>query len=97
MHKHQLTFFVIIYIGCTCDDENLHVNCVEANLDIVPITLNPSVQRLILRNNKIRSIDSATLSFYHELIHVDLSHNHLLRVQPGSFASQTKLVQLHLK
>lgn len=31
-----------------------------------------------------------------ELIHVDLSHNHLVRIQPGSFASQTKLVQLHL-
>jgi len=82
--------------GCTCDDENLHVNCVDANLDIVPITLNPSVQRLILGRNKIKSIDTGTLTFYHELLHVDLSHNHLVRIQPGSFASQTKLVQLHL-
>lgn len=81
--------------GCTCDDENLHVNCVDANLDIVPITLNPSIQRLILQKNRIRSVDSG-LKFYPELNYVDLSHNHLVRLQPGSFMSQGKLVELHL-
>lgn len=81
--------------GCTCDDENLHVNCVDANLDIVPITLNPSIQRLILQKNRIRSVDSG-LKFYPELNYVDLSHNHLVRLQPGSFISQGKLVELHL-
>lgn len=81
--------------GCSCDDENLHVNCIDANLDIVPITLNPSIQRLILKNNRIRSVDSG-LKFYHELNYVDLSHNHLVRIQPGSFGSQGKLVELHL-
>lgn len=81
--------------GCNCDDENLHVNCENANLDIVPITLNPSIQRLVLKSNRIRSVDSG-LKFYHELNYVDLSHNHLVRIQPGSFGSQAKLVQLHL-
>ncbi|ODM93995.1 Insulin-like growth factor-binding protein complex acid labile subunit [Orchesella cincta] len=81
--------------GCSCDDENLHVNCVDANLDIVPITLNPSIQRLILKSNRIRSVDNG-LKFYHELNFVDLSHNHLVRIQSGSFISQGKLVELHL-
>jgi len=81
--------------GCSCDDENLFVDCVNAKLDIVPITLNPSVKRLILKNNKIRSLDAA-FTFYPELIHVDLSHNHLVRIQPGSFPTPTKLVQLNL-
>ena len=29
---------------CLCDDETLQVTCDEANLEVIPITLNPSVQ-----------------------------------------------------
>jgi len=81
--------------GCACDDENLHVNCVDANLDFVPITLNPLVQKLLLKNNRIRSIESG-FAFYHELNFIDLSHNHLLKISQGSFSTQTKLNELHL-
>lgn len=31
-------------VGCICDDETLQVTCDEANLEVIPITLNPSVQ-----------------------------------------------------
>lgn len=31
-------------VGCFCDDETLQVTCDEANLEVIPITLNPSVQ-----------------------------------------------------
>lgn len=33
-------------VGCLCDDETLQVTCDEANLEVIPITLNPSVQVL---------------------------------------------------
>jgi len=82
--------------GCAlCDDENLLVNCIDANLDFVPITLNPLVQKLLLRNNRIRSVETG-FGFYHELDFIDLSHNHLLKISPGSFSTQSKLAQLHL-
>ena len=81
--------------GCACDDENLLVNCVDANLDFVPITLNPLVQKLLLKNNRIRSVESG-FAFYHELNFIDLSHNHLLKISQGSFSTQTKLNELHL-
>ena len=31
-------------VGCFSDDETLQVTCDEANLEVIPITLNPSVQ-----------------------------------------------------
>ncbi|CAL8074681.1 unnamed protein product [Orchesella dallaii] len=79
--------------GCSCDDEKYEVNCEAANLEIVPITLNPYTQRLSLQKNRIRNVANG-LQFYHELIFLDISHNHLL--QSGNFISQSKLVELHL-
>lgn len=35
-------------VGCFCDDETLQVTCDEANLEVIPITLNPSVQVIML-------------------------------------------------
>ncbi|CAG7668634.1 unnamed protein product [Allacma fusca] len=81
--------------GCQCNDEQLHVECNNASLDIVPITLNPSITRLNLRHNKIKTIDTG-FSFYHQLISVDLSHNGLIRIQPLSFSAQSKLITLLL-
>ena len=31
-------------VGCLCDDETLQVTCDDVNLEVIPITLNPSVQ-----------------------------------------------------
>lgn len=81
--------------GCSCDDNTLVVSCVEAKFDVIPITLNPSIQRLILRYNRIRSVD-ASFQFYGELRFVDLSYNHLVSIPQSSFEAQKKLNELHL-
>jgi leucine-rich repeat and immunoglobulin-like domain-containing nogo receptor-interacting protein len=82
-------------VGCECDDVKLVVTCVASNFSIVPITLNPSIQRLILRQNKIRSVE-ASIQFYPQLLDLDLSYNHLLNIPANTFKGQTKLTILHL-
>ncbi|XP_028036084.1 leucine-rich repeat-containing G-protein coupled receptor 5 isoform X1 [Bombyx mandarina] len=82
-------------IGCNCNDDTLVVVCEESRLDVLPIALNPSIQRLIIRNNKIKTIDSS-MQFYTELQHLDLSQNHLVNIPVKSFSYQRKLQELHL-
>lgn len=81
--------------GCKCDDKTLVVNCGEGHLDVLPIALNPSIQRLVIKNNKIKTIDSS-IQFYAELIYLDLSINHLFNIPARTFAYQKKLKELHL-
>lgn len=81
--------------SCQCDDYKLVVNCGEGHLDVLPIALNPSIQRLVIRNNKIKTIDSS-MQFYGELNYLDLSNNHLFNIPPRTFQFQTKLQELHL-
>ncbi|XP_044586566.1 insulin-like growth factor-binding protein complex acid labile subunit isoform X1 [Cotesia glomerata] len=83
--------------GCTCDDEALVVSCVGVNLDVIPIALNPSTQRIVLKESRIRMVDAAAFQFYGDLKNVDLSSNHLFTIPNGSFAAQKNLVELHLK
>lgn len=82
--------------NCSCDDDTLIVSCIDASLDVIPITLNPSIQRLVLKYNKVKTVDQSTFQFYGELQYVDLSYNHLVSVPTKSFESQKKLVELHL-
>ncbi|XP_055631493.1 insulin-like growth factor-binding protein complex acid labile subunit [Toxorhynchites rutilus septentrionalis] len=82
-------------IGCQCDDDTLVVTCGEGHLDVLPIVLNPSLQRLVIKNNKIKTIDSS-MQFYAELTFLDLSYNHLFNMPPRTFAYQKKLKELHL-
>uniref|UniRef100_A0A8D8V0Y6 Leucine-rich repeat neuronal protein 2 n=1 Tax=Cacopsylla melanoneura TaxID=428564 RepID=A0A8D8V0Y6_9HEMI len=81
--------------NCECDDETLVVSCTQANLDVIPITLNPSIQRLVLKYNKIKTVDSA-IQFYSSLQYVDLSHNQLVNIPIKGFEPQEKLVELQL-
>lgn len=81
--------------GCKCDDRTLVVNCGEGHLDVLPIALNPSIQRLVIKNNKIKTIDSS-IQFYAELIYLDLSINHLYNIPARTFGYQKKLEELHL-
>lgn len=81
--------------GCKCDDKTLVVNCGEGHLDVLPIALNPSIQRLVIKNNKIKTIDSS-IQFYGELIYLDLSINHLFNIPMKTFQFQSKLEELHL-
>lgn len=80
---------------CKCDDEKLDINCEEGHLDVLPIALNPSIERLVIKNNKIRTIDSS-IHFYTELTLIDLSYNQLFTIPPRTFKEQKKLQQLHL-
>ncbi|KAI8117321.1 Leucine-rich repeat neuronal protein 2 [Lucilia cuprina] len=81
--------------GCQCDDDTLVVKCGEGTLDVLPIALNPSIQRLIIKNNKIKTIDSS-IQFYAELTFLDLSYNDLVTIPQRTFAFQRKLQELHL-
>lgn len=81
--------------SCRCDEQNLVVNCGEGHLDVLPIALNPSITRLIIQKNKIRTIDSS-VQFYSELTFLDLSYNHLLMIPGRTFQYQKKLKELNL-
>lgn len=82
--------------GCDCDDDTLVVTCNETNLDVLPIALNPSIKKLIMRKNKIRSIESS-IQFYPDLEFFDLSENHLLKLLSKTFQYQKKLIELNLR
>lgn len=81
--------------GCVCNDDTFVVQCEKSKLDVLPITLNPAIQRLVLRNNKIKTVDAA-FQFYKDLQYVDLSSNHLVNIPNDSFNYQEKLQELHL-
>ncbi|XP_060518349.1 insulin-like growth factor-binding protein complex acid labile subunit [Cylas formicarius] len=81
--------------GCICNDDTYVVQCERSKLDVIPITLNPAIQRLVLRNNKIKTVDAA-FQFYRDLQYVDLSSNHLVNIPTKSFLHQEKLQELHL-
>lgn len=81
--------------ACQCDDDTLVVRCGEGHLDVLPIALNPSIRRLVIKNNKIKTIDSS-IQFYSELRFLDLSYNHLFNIPPRTFNYQKNLQELHL-
>lgn len=51
--------------GCVCNDDTYVVECEKSKLDVFPIALNPAIQRLVLKNNKIKTVDAA-LHFYRD-------------------------------
>lgn len=82
-------------IRCTCDESKLSVDCKEAALDVVPITLNPSIAELFLSQNHIKSI-SLSFNFYRKLRLLDLTGNALTHMGSGTFAYQRQLSVLLL-
>lgn len=81
--------------GCLCNDESLVVVCNETNLDVMPIALNPSIRQLVMKRNKIKSIESA-IQFYPDLEFLDLTGNHLLKLPSKTFQYQKRLKELLL-
>lgn len=81
--------------GCLCNDDSLVVTCDDTNLDVMPIALNPSIKQLIMKKNKIKSIESA-IQFYPDLEFLDLSGNHLLKLPSRTFQYQKKLKEMRL-
>merc|ERR1719277_1680696 len=53
-------------LACECNEEVLSVSCAASQLEVLPITLNPGIQRLQLQRNNIRAVDAA-LGFYAQL------------------------------
>lgn len=82
-------------IRCTCDEGKLSVDCKEAGLDLVPITLNPSLSELHLSRNQIKSVTSS-FNFYRKLQFLDLSNNALSTIGSKNFQSQASLKVLNL-
>jgi len=80
---------------CICDDENLETSCIETSLEVMPMTLNPSMKTLILKHNNFHSVD-ASFNFYQELELVDLSSNHLVSIPDRAFSNQRNLVELRM-
>lgn len=80
---------------CTCDEAKLSVDCKEAGLDLVPITLNPSLSELHLSRNQIKSV-SSSFTFYRKLQFLDLSSNALSTIGVRNFQSQSSLKVLNL-
>jgi len=80
---------------CFCDNDVLEASCIDTNLEVMPMTLNPSMKTLILRNNNFHSVD-ASMNFYQELELVDLSSNHLVFIPDRAFSNQRRLVELRI-
>lgn len=80
---------------CDCEETTLTVDCREAGLDVVPITLNPQLKQLRLASNQIKSI-AASFSFYRKLEFLDLSYNNLSVLGKKNFAAQRSLEVLRL-
>ena len=81
---------------CSCDDVVMTVTCSgEADLEVIPITLNPMIKRLDLRGNLISTVD-ASIQFYGQLEILDLSGNRVDDLPDRRFISQKRLVRLAL-
>ncbi|KAK4319929.1 hypothetical protein Pmani_009180 [Petrolisthes manimaculis] len=81
--------------GCSCDYINMIVNCENADLDMVPILLNPRVQVMVLSHNKIHTL-SQSLIFYSELQRLDISDNRLTSLGDGNFENKNTLDELRV-
>lgn len=80
---------------CRCNDDALHVACVGANLEVVPIQLNPEVHHIDISNNKIANV-IFTFTFYNHLISLNLSSNKIQTLGSSNFVSQHHLKHLNL-
>ena len=61
--------------ACTCDAALRTAACPgSADLDIIPITLNPNIESLVLAGNRIKTVD-ASIQFYRKLQRADFSDN----------------------
>ena len=80
----------------------LEVKCMAASqLNMVPITLNPHITRMEMRNTRVARLDDS-FQFYEALVDLDLSFNRITLILDKSFISQvikqsqTELMQAEL-
>ncbi|ROT63606.1 Insulin-like growth factor-binding protein complex acid labile chain [Penaeus vannamei] len=72
--------------NCTCDDKALAVRCEASNIDVLPFTFNPALQQLSMYGTEIHTLDTHSLLWYPDLLHV----------KPKTFEMQVHLEELHL-
>lgn len=75
---------------CVCDDVRLRSQCVNADLDVIPILMNPGTLELNLSHNRIKTILEG-LNFYGALQYLDLAHNEVVSLGSQNFVSQQAL------
>ena len=64
------------------------MKCLTATqLNMVPITLNPHIIRLEMRNTRVVRLDDS-FQFYEALVDLDLSFNRITLILDKSFVSQ---------
>lgn len=80
---------------CRCNDDTLSTSCGSAALEVVPIQLNPEVRHIDLSNNKITEV-LFMLSFYSNLVTLNLSSNKIKTLESSSFEFQRNLKHLNL-
>nr|XP_018904805.1 PREDICTED: slit homolog 1 protein-like [Bemisia tabaci]XP_018904806.1 PREDICTED: slit homolog 1 protein-like [Bemisia tabaci] len=84
--------------GCTCRDDVLEASCTHAQLEYIPIQLNPDLQVIHLRGNLISCTPGILCDFsiYSKLQHIDMSENKLQSVGSRNFQYQTHLHLLNI-
>lgn len=80
---------------CECNESELRASCPAAQLEVVPIQLNPEIKHINLSQNKINSIHY-TFEFYSNLITIDISFNQIQKLGSSNFQSQRHLNTLDL-
>lgn len=81
--------------NCNCEDEYLRASCANADLDIVPIQLNPEIRHIDLSYNRITTLHLA-FGFYDSLESLDLSYNIIHTIGVDNFSLQQRLITLNL-
>ncbi|XP_061184374.1 toll-like receptor 4 [Saccostrea echinata] len=87
-------WFDRIECDCFLYENGIRVNCSQRNLTVIPY-MNDSIT--LLRDNKIRSIESKSTKLPKRVISLDLSDNNLTTVDENAFEHLTKLRFLNLE
>lgn len=80
---------------CRCDDESLRTSCAYADLEVVPIQLNPEIHHLDLSKNRVTSVH-LSFGFYGNLESLDLSSNLIHTLGQENFGLQQNLLALNV-
>lgn len=80
---------------CTsCDPPSVH--CERAEIDTMPITLNPSLEQLHLPHNQIDNLQMHLLDVYQNMHVLDLAHNRIQTLNEQVFKGLTHLKVINL-
>ncbi|KAG8232966.1 hypothetical protein J437_LFUL013578 [Ladona fulva] len=73
--------------SCSCKDQMLVASCINANLDVVPITLNPSFQHLVLKHNRELDLGGNRVSYLFASAFVGLPALRILQLDDNQLAA----------